>query len=104
MQGAGQSLECDMRDFGCGWSLGHNVRGAGWIWPLERGMGRSSNMSVSGTRRVRWRVHVAAGTQPRMAEAPRQSLGHNMQRFGCKRSWRHGFGYGSGGSTSVAGT
>ena len=38
-------------------------------------------------------VHVAAGTRPRMVEAPHQSLGHDVQRSGCKRLWRHDFGY-----------
>jgi hypothetical protein len=66
--------------------------------------GKVEQRSVSGTQRVRWRVHVAAGMQPRMVEAPCQSLGHNMQRSGCKRSWRHGFGCRSGGSMSVTGT
>jgi hypothetical protein len=31
------------------------------------------------------------------AEAPRQSLGRDVQRSGCKRSWRHD--YGCGGSS-----
>ena len=35
-----------------------------------------------------------------VAEAPRQSLGHNVQRSGCKRSWRHNFGCGE--SSEVA--
>lgn len=76
------------------------------MWPLERSLGwlrhhvshwdiTCSALGASG------HGDTALGVG---AEAPRQSLGCDMQRSGYKRSKGHSFGCESGGSTSVAGT
>ena len=66
------------------------------MWLLERGLGWL-RLHVSG-----WDMACSAlgasgpgdTTLGAVAEAPRQSLGHDAQRSGCRRSWRHDSGCG----------
>ena len=87
--------------------LGHNVRGwvdlaagtrhidvyGGCMWQLERNLGWLWH-HIS-----RWDVTCSAlgASGPgdtTLGATPRQSLGHDARRSGCRWSWRHNFGCG----------